>query len=185
MLALLKEQHICSPAAIFVGNAQNEARGEAYDQAAREGTLVQASQHIIPNAPESMLRLTRDVIDGKEQHAETLWYCGDDVAAFLQALRQLPLREKDICVCFPFLSNALAHDCGWDKGAVLYALTQPYVIDFMDVLDTTARPLIDYPVSDFFTLSSFCAGGFSDEEHNALEPLLQRYWSFDLDLKQT
>ncbi|GHO89159.1 hypothetical protein [Dictyobacter formicarum] len=185
ILALLREQHIRLPAAIFVGSAQNEVRGEAYDRAAHGGMLIQASQHVIPNAPETMLRLARNVIDGKEKHAETLWYCGDDVSAFLQALHRLPWREKDVCFCFPFLSDALSHDCGWDCGAVLYALTQPYVIDFMDVLDTTAHPLINYPASYFFTLSSFCAGGFSNEEHNPLEPLLQRYWSFNLDLKQT
>ena len=35
MLELLHEQHIRLPAAIFIGSAQNEARGKAYDRATR------------------------------------------------------------------------------------------------------------------------------------------------------
>ena len=162
LLDLLHKQYLLFPAAIFVGNACNEVRGEEWDIAAKEGTLLQASQYIIPNEPESMLRLGKNCIYEKKNSPETLWYYGDDETAFVKALRSIPFRESDICFCFPFLSHALSHDCGWDQGVAFYALTHPFSVDFMDMFDTTALPLMNYPISDFFVASSFCGGGFSN-----------------------
>jgi len=185
LLELLHEQHILLPAAIFVGKARNEPRGDEFDSAAKEGTLPQASQYIIPNAPESMLHLTEIITEEKKISPETLWYYGGDEAAFVEALRRAPLRKRDICFCFPSLSHYLSSSCGWDRGAVLYTLTHPFPADFMDILDTTALPLIDYHVSDFFTLSSFCMGRFPDTANNLLKPTLQRFFGPDLEMKQT
>jgi hypothetical protein len=185
LLDLLHEQHILLPVAIFVGRARTEVRGDKYKTAAKEGRLLQASHYIIPNEPEIMLNLVEDITQEKTYSPETLWYHGDNEAAFVKALHRAPLRERDGCFCFPFLSQYLADYCGWDRGAVLYTLAHPFRIDFMNILDTTALPLIDYPVSDFFTLSSFCASGFPDTADNPLKPILQRFFGFDLDMKQT
>jgi len=100
-------------------------------------------------------------------------------------LRRAPIREHDVCFCFPSLSPYLSDHCGWDQGATLYTLTHPFHIDFMDILGTTALPLIDYPASDFFTLSSFCLGGFPDTTDHPLAPILQRAFGPDCMMRQT
>jgi hypothetical protein len=55
----------------------------------------------------------------------------------------------------------------------------------MDVFDTTARPLIDYQVFDFFTLSSLCGGSFSDTVQHPLKSILEQVFGNDLDMQQT
>jgi hypothetical protein len=185
IVELLHEGHVKLPAAIFVGEALNEPRGEQFDLAAKEKTLPQASQFIIPNAPENMLNIARNMAERKKGSADTLWWFGEDETAFLEAFRSVPYREKDLCVCFPFLSDYLYDECGWNGGAVIYILTRPFFIDFMDVFDTTARPLIDYQVFDFFTLSSLCGGSFSDTVQHPLKSILEQVFGKDLDMQQT
>ncbi|HEY7419539.1 MAG TPA: hypothetical protein VH593_30435 [Ktedonobacteraceae bacterium] len=185
LLELLREQHVLLPAAILVGKAHSEVRGNEFATAMKKGTLLQASHYIIPNAPESMLQLVEAIVEEKKMSPETLWYYGDDEATFVEALRRAPLRERDICFCFPFLSHYLSDACGWDQGAILYTLTHPFPVDFIDILGTAALPLIDYHVSDFFTLSSSCLGSFPDTANNPLKPILQHFFGPDLDMKQT
>ncbi|GLV59783.1 hypothetical protein KDH_66070 [Dictyobacter sp. S3.2.2.5] len=43
---------------------------------------------------------------------------------------------------------------------MLYSLAQPYVIHFMDMLYTTAHPLINYSAFNFFTLMFFAREDF-------------------------
>lgn len=185
ILALLHEKHLLFPSAIFVGEARNEVRGEAFDTAVKEGTLLDAAHVIIPNDPMAMLDLTKDLAKGGESPIETLWYYGNDEIAFREALRRLPLRERDACFCFPSLSHYLAEECGWYEGAVIYVLARPFPLDFMHVLFTTALPLIDYPVSDCLTFSSRIGGGFPNLESNPLRQILQRYFGPDLEMKET
>ncbi|MDQ2903643.1 MAG: hypothetical protein ABI456_04450 [Ktedonobacteraceae bacterium] len=186
LLALLHDRHISLPAAIFVGAARNEARGEELETARKEGTYPQAGHSIIPNGPGSMLSVVEALTEGQEMALETLWYYGDNEAAFVEALRRLPLRERDVCFCFPSLDHELSEATRWaDEGAVLYALTRPFPIDFMDTFSADAAPVIDYPVSDYFTLSSFSGGGFPHSADHPLKPLLQQCFGPDLEMKQT
>lgn len=185
ILELLHEEHLFLPAAILVGSARNEVRGEAFYKASKEGNYLRADQYIIPNAPGSMVALATDTIEEQKPAPETLWYYGDDEAAFIDALRSVPLRERDICFCFPYLSDYLVDSCDWDWGAALYALTQPLPIDFIDAFYATPAPLIDYNASDFFALSSSVGGLFPDFRNNPLKPILQRAFGPDLDMEQT
>ena len=73
----------------------------------------------------------------------------------------------------------------WGEGAALYLLSRPFPLDFMDVLTTDALPLIDYEVTDYFTLASSALGRFADLAHNPLQPILERSFGPDLDMKQT
>ena len=183
VLDLLREQHLYLPAAIFVGEARNELRGNAYDVTSKTNDIFRASECIIPNAPDAMLHLTKKMAEGKVLYADTFWFFGDDERAFGEALRRIPFTEKDCCICFPYLNQNLS-DCGW-YGAAIYVLRHPFFIDFMDVFDITALPLIHYNVSHFFTLSSLVGGGFPDKVYNPLRPILERYFGPELDMKQT
>jgi hypothetical protein len=69
--------------------------------------------------------------------------------------------------------------------ALISGASRPYPLDFMDVLTTDALPLIDYEVTDYFTLASSALGRFADLAHNPLQPILQRCFGTDLDMKQT
>lgn len=183
ILKLLHEEHVCLPAVIFVGPARNALCDENIDAVNEDAKLFRPSEYVIPNAPETMLGLAEYIVQGKWKSAETLWYFGDNEPAFKEALRRVPFEEKDCCICFPCLNQYLSN-CAW-FGAAIYVLTQPFSIDFMDVFDTTARPLLDYPTAHFFTLASFRGGAFSDVANNPLKPLLERYFGPELDMRQT
>lgn len=180
---LLHEQYVHLPVAIFVGPARNALRNEDLDAVNEDARLFRPTEYIIPNAPETMLRLVDEFAQGRKEPSETLWYYGDDELAFRDALHHVPFAETDCCICFRRLNHYLS-DCGW-YGAVIYILTRPFPVDFMDVVDTIADPLLSYPTAYFFTLASFSGGSFPDATNNPLKRLLTSYFGPELDMKQT
>jgi len=166
-----------------VGEAQNEPREEEWEAATANKTLIQASEYIIPNAPENMIRLAEHMAEQKGTIAQTLLYSGKDETTFRKALHSLPFETKDCCICFRRL-NAYLTNCGW-YGAAIYTLTRPFAADFMDIIDTSASPLIHYETTSYFTLASLSGGQFPDLANNPLKPILERYFGPDLDMKQT
>lgn len=180
---LLQERHVLLPAVIYVGRTRNDVRDENIEAVNEYYTTHSPTEYIVPNAPETMHNLTEDIAEGKWGLVETLWYFGENEVDFMSALRRVSFGDSNCCICFPYLDRHLL-DNGW-RGAAIYRLSKPFPIDFMDIFDTTAHPLIDYPTANYFTLHSVVGGKFSHVAHNPLEPLLIRYFGSDLDMKQT
>lgn len=183
IVGLLHEEQVQFPAVIFVGPARNALCDENLEAVNEDASIYRPTDYIIPNAPETMLNLARNIVEGKWKSAETLWYFGDSESAFISALKRVPLKDLSCCLCFPYINQRLS-GAGW-YGAAIYLLNKPFPIDFMDVFDTTARPLLDYPTAHYFTLASFVGAAFSDLENIPLKSLLRQYFGLGLDMKQT
>lgn len=171
---LLYEQMISFPAAILVGEARNMASFQAnYAEYAEH-----ANAYIVPNAPETML----DYVEEQNLSSDLLWYRGNNEQAFFETLKQLPLGEKDCCICFSNVHKQLAQ-MGWE-GAAIYLLTHPFPMEFCDPIGTNLVTLVEQPLAHYFILSSSIGAGM-DQETNPLESILKRYFGPHLLTRET
>lgn len=172
---LLREQMVRFPAAILVGEARNMT---SVHWAGHADYWAYANTYIVPNEPESML----DYVEEKNPSSGLLWYRGSDEQVFFDMLKQLPLGEKDCCICFPGIHEQLTQ-MGWN-GATIYLLTHPFPMEFCDPIGTDLVTLVDRPLAHYFILSSLIGGGMGQEE-NPLEPILKRYFGPHLLTRET
>lgn len=172
---LLREQMVRFPAAILVGEARNMA---SVHWAGHADYWAYANTYIVPNEPGSML----NYVEEQNPSSDLLWYRGSDEQVFFDMLKQLPLGEKDCCICFLGIHEQLTQ-MGWN-GATIYLLTHPFPMEFCHPIWTDSVTLVDRPLAHYFILSSLIGGGM-DQEANPLEPILKRYFGSHLLTRET
>jgi hypothetical protein len=172
---LLHEQMVKFPAAILVG----EARNIASFQMSYAEYETHINTYIVPNAPGAML----GHMEEKQRFPpDLLWYFGNDAQVFFDVLKQLPLQEKDCCICFGGVHEQLAQ-MYWE-GAVIYLLTHPFPMEFCDPIGSNLVTLVDRPLAHYFLLFS-SIGGEIGLEANPLDPILMRYFGPHLLTRET
>jgi hypothetical protein len=183
---LVREGWVRFPAAILVGGVAYEPRytdketdGESSWEGFSNFSRWVAPHFIVPNDPTTMVyNLTQ-----KRCAADLVWYDGSDEHAYRAALHRVPFQEQNVCLCFPNLDARLRAQ-RWE-GAVIYALTRPALIDFVEPSGYDASRLIHRGVTLFLTLYSRFAGRFSDLANNPLRAVLERSFGPDLEMAQT
>ncbi|GHO68815.1 hypothetical protein KSC_077070 [Ktedonobacter sp. SOSP1-52] len=178
-LDLLHTQLVQLPAAICAGQAYNEPRTDDNGDYPPDYDERYEEKYILPNAPDTMVRLMKQ----RKIPEATYWYYGDNEEEFINALKNVPLEEKDVCICFENLHADLT-ESDWD-GAVIYALRHPFPNTFIDVFDSCALPLVGFDVAHFFTLFSYRNGAFKRLDNNPLFFLLKRYFGPNDVMRQT
>ncbi len=170
---LLHEQLLAFPIAIFVGEARNDVDSGEDDH---------CWEYIIPNRPDSMLNVMENLLEGNVGLSVPphVWYYGDDETAFKRIFEIIPFGEQDCCLCFAANQAQLA---GWD-GAVIYALTHPFPMEFMDPIHSEYKQLLKQPFAHY--LSLYCSRGlWMEKDENPLKPVLQSYFGSDMILAQS
>lgn len=170
---LFHEQFLTFPSAIFVGEARNNV-----DPVENEHCW----EYIVPNQPDSMLNVMKTLLKGDvalpiQQYA---WYIGNDEMVFKQLFDCIPFGEQDCCLCFAANQARLS---GWE-GAVIYVLTHPVPMKFMDPIHSEYRLLLEQPLTHYFSL--YCPRGlWVERDDNSLKLLLETYFGSDLILVQS
>lgn len=164
---LLREDIIRMPAAIFVGDAQNDLDMLPWQS-------KYASHFIVPNSPGSMLELG----DKDDFPDDIYWYYGDDTESFFASLQTVPFGEKDCCICFYAFGQPWSDEY-WE-GAVVYTLVRPMPVQFQDYGRSIA---FDRELDHYFVMYS--STGSQVEYTNVsykplIVPVMERYFGSDL-----
>lgn len=170
---LFRHQLLTFPSAIFVGEARHEVDPSEYDY---------CWEYIVPNGPDSMLNVMETLVEEEKTSSPQpyVWYVGSDEQAFKQAFDRIPFGEQDCCLCFTANQEQLA---GW-QGAVIYVLTHPFPMEFMDPIHPEYRSLLEQPLAHYFSLYN-PRGLWLERNTNPLEALLEAYFGSDLILAQS
>jgi hypothetical protein len=183
VMALVHEKLVAFPAAIFVGEASDNPDGQYW-------STDSAYDKLLPNSPGSMIALLEEY-GGDASAVATLWYDGDDEAAFREALRSLPFGEKDICVCFDLYPKSIGNQSMYSRsgdGVVVYALARPFLVQYEArsrrvAAEAARKTLFQRDLAHYVVFYTSVGSHISDVKPT-LQPLLTRYFGPDLLLEE-
>lgn len=171
---LFHQQLLTFPFAIFVGEARNDVdpMNDNY-----------CWEYIVPNGPDSMLNVMETLLLEKKKTLVPqpyVWYIGSNEQTFKQVFDRVPFGEQDCCLCFTANQERLPGR----EGAVIYVLTHPFPMEFMDPIHPEYRSLLEQPLAHYFSLYN-PRGLWIESNANPLEALLKAYFGSDLILVQS